>query len=170
MKKILTLLISSWILAGIQAQTGSVKTSTEIKLYHPEENASQGIREAVTKAVAEKKHVLIQAGGNWCSWCIEFNRFCKMDPQIDSVLDADFVIYHLNYSKENLNKDVFAKYGYPQRFGFPVFIILDEKGNRLHTQNSGYLEAGKSYSREKVLDFLLSWNPRALDPSSYINQ
>jgi thioredoxin-related protein len=170
MNKILTLMISIWFMCGIQAQTGSSKTVTEVKLYLPEEKASQGIREAVTKAVAEKKYVLVQAGGNWCGWCIEFNRFCKMDPQIDSVLNADFVIYHLNYSKENLNKDVFAKYGYPQRFGFPVFIILDEKGNRLHTQNSGYLEDGKSYNKEKVMDFLLSWNPKALAPSSYINQ
>ena len=54
---------------------------------------------------------------------------------------------------------MFAKYGYAQRFGFPVFIILDGKGGRVHTQNSAYLEDGKkSYDPEKVLDFLEQWS------------
>jgi hypothetical protein len=45
---------------------------------------------------------------------------------------------------------------------------LDEKGNRLNTQNSEYLEDGKkSYSREKVQAFLEMWSPRALNPLMY---
>ena len=48
---------------------------------------------------------------------------------------------------------MFAKYGYPQRFGFPVFIILDDKGNRIHTQNSEYLEEGKGYNKDKIAEF-----------------
>jgi thioredoxin-related protein len=138
------------------------------KLYDPAANAGKDIAAAIKKAAVEKKHVLIQAGGNWCSWCIEFARFAKVDAQIDSLLKSSFVWYHLNYSKENQNKEVFAKYGFPQRFGFPVFIILDGKGNRIHTQNSEYLENGKkSYDAEKVLNFLQQWSPTALDPKLY---
>ena len=114
--------------------------------------------------------MLIQAGGNWCSWCIEFARFSKVDIKIDSVIKASFIVYHLNYSKENYNKEAFAKYGYPQRFGFPVFIILNEKGERLNTQNSEYLEDGKkSYDKAKVLEFLKKWSPEALNPKQYGN-
>jgi hypothetical protein len=76
-------------------------------------------------------------------------------------------MYHLNYSKENKNLDLLKKYGYPQRFGFPVFIILDANGNKIHTQNSSYLEAGKGYSKEKIIDFLQGWSPVALKPESY---
>jgi thioredoxin-related protein len=140
----------------------------EKKLYSPTANATKDIAAAVKKAKAENKFVLIQGGGNWCSWCIEFARFCKADAKIDSALNASFVWYHLNYSKENENKAVFAKYGYAQRFGFPVFIILDGKGNRIHTQASEYLEDGKkSYDAEKVLNFLQQWSPKALDPKMY---
>jgi len=140
------------------------------KLYNPQANAAADIKAAIDKAAAEKKFVLIQAGGNWCGWCIEFNRFCKADTQIDSLLKSSFVLYHLNWSKENENKSIFAQYGYPQRFGFPVFIILHAKGERIHTQSSAYLEDGKkSYSKEKVLDFLEMWTPRALDAASYGN-
>ena len=122
---------------------------------------------AVKLAKIEHKHILLQAGGNWCSWCIEFNRFTHADSSIDSLLNKCFIVYHLNYSKENLNKTVFAKYGYPQRFGFPVFIILDENGNRMNTENSEYLEQGKSYNKQKVYEFLLNWTPQAMDPSLY---
>jgi len=140
----------------------------ENKLYNPAADAEKDIKAAVKKAKAEHKFVLLQGGGNWCSWCIEFARFCKADAGIDSVIKNSFVWYHLNWSKENKNEKVFARYGFPQRFGYPVFIILDGNGNRIHTQNSEYLEDGKkSYDREKVISFLEMWSPRALDPASY---
>jgi len=145
-------------------------SAQEKKLYNPKANAAADIKAAVDKAATENKFVLIQAGGNWCGWCIEFDRFCKTDTQIDSLLNSSFVLYHLNWSKENENKSIFAQYGYPQRFGFPVFIILNAKGERIHTQNSAYLEDGKkSYTKEKVLDFLEMWTPRALYAASYKN-
>jgi len=113
------------------------------KLYNPDANATKDIAAALKKAAVEKKHVLLQTGGNWCSWCIEFARFAKADAQIDSMLNSSFVWYHLNYSKENKNDALLAKYGFPQRFGFPVFIVLNAKGERIHTQSSEYLEDGK---------------------------
>jgi thioredoxin-related protein len=137
-------------------------------LYKPEANAKMDIENALKKAKAEHKFVLLQAGGNWCPWCIEFHRFCSSDKQIDSIINANFVWYHLNYSKENKNEDLFKKYDYPQRFGFPVFIILNEKGERIHTQSSEYLEDGKkSYNKKKVISFLENWSPAALDPTKY---
>lgn len=160
MKKIVLLCA---IIVSLQATAQTI----EKNVYNPTADAAKDITEAVKKAKAEKKHVLIQVGGNWCSWCLEFNRFCKTDPQIDSLLKADYIVYHLNYSKENTNEALFAKYGFPQRFGFPVFIILDETGNRLHTQNSAYLEQGKSYHKENVLAFFKAWNYKATDPATY---
>lgn len=138
-------------------------------LYHPEENAAIAIDAAIKKAKEEKKQVFIQAGGNWCSWCIEFNRFTTADSQIDSLIKTDYVVYHLNYSKENKNEKVFENYKFPQRFGFPVFLILNDKGELIHTQNSAYLEAGKSYDKDKVLGFLNDWNRKALNADTYKN-
>lgn len=102
-------------------------------LYNPAENAGANIEAAIKKAAAENKFVVLHAGGNWCSWCLEFARISKANPQIDSVINSSFVWCELKYSKENKNEDVLAKYAFPQRFGFPVFIILDGKGQRIHT-------------------------------------
>lgn len=161
MKKWLSFILVAQFFLRVNAQ------HTGANLYDPSANAADDIAAVVKKANSENKHVLLQAGGNWCSWCIEFNRFAHADFSIDSLLSKSFIVYHLNYSKENMNKAIFEKYGFPQRFGFPVFIILDANGNRIHTQNSGYLEQGKSYNKEKVLEFLSQWTPQALDPSSY---
>ena len=125
---------------------------TKFKLYNPEENAKQGIAKAVKEAKGKGKHVFIEVGGNWCIWCARFNDFVNNDKSIDSLVSSNYVVYHLNYSKENKNKDLLAKYGFPQRFGFPVFLILDEKGNLLHTQTSWYLEDGKkSYDKRDAI-------------------
>lgn len=137
------------------------------KIYNPDADAAKDIKAAVARAAKEKKHILLQMGGNWCVWCLRFNDFVKSDPQLDSMVNANYVVYHLNYSKENENTEIFAQYGYPQRFGFPVFVVLDEKGNRIHTQNSVYLEEGKSYNKQVVMDFFRHWSPAALDPQKY---
>ncbi len=137
------------------------------KLYSVNANAKNDIALAVRQAKAEKKLVMIQAGGNWCSWCLLFDKTVKNDIQLDSALKANYVVYHLNYSKENQNEAVFAQYSYPQRFGFPVFIILDQNGKLLHTQNSSYLEEGKGYNKNKVLGFFSDWSVAAFDPKNY---
>jgi thioredoxin-related protein len=144
---------------------------TKFKLYAPNENAEQGISKAIAQAKAEGKHVFIQIGGNWCIWCARFNDFITNDTKIDSLIKAGYIVYHMNYSKENFNAKLLAKYGYPQRFGFPVFLVLDGNGKLLQTQNSWYLENGnKSYDRDKVIEFFTDWSPSALDPKNYNEQ
>ena len=52
--------------------------------------------------------------------------------------------------------------GNPARFGFPVFVVLDENGKVIHTQDSSFLEEGKSYNKEKVIRFFECWTPKAV--------
>lgn len=136
-------------------------------IYNPQANAQQQINNAVKQAAKEKKHVLLQIGGNWCVWCIRFHNTVNGDSVLKKQMDDNFVVVHLNYSPENKNEKVLALLGYPQRFGYPVFVVLDAKGNRLHTQNSAYLEEGKGHSKEKIAEFFKHWSPAALDASNY---
>ena len=137
------------------------------KLYKPEENAEQKISDAVKQAKSEGKHVFIQIGGNWCIWCARFNDFVTTDKSIDSLIKANYVVYHMNYSKENKNEKLLTKYDFPQRFGFPVFLILDANGKLIHIQNSSYLEEGKGYNGKTVSGFFNDWAPKAFDPKQY---
>ncbi len=111
----------------------------KFNLYKPAEDAESAIKKDVKEAKSEGKHVFIQIGGNWCVWCARFNDFVNSSKTLDSLVKANYIVYHMNYSKENTNAKLLAKYGFPQRFGFPVFLILDGEGNLIHTQNSAYL-------------------------------
>lgn len=161
MKKIF-ILIS--ILTGMSCLAQDM---TKFNLYKPTEDAESGIKKAVKEAKSEGKHVFIQIGGNWCVWCARFNDFVNSSKTLDSLMKSNYVVYHMNYSKENTNAKLLAKYGFPQRFGFPVFLILDGEGNLIHTQNSAYLEEGKGYDYDNVKEFFSSWSKKALDPEQY---
>ena len=163
MKKILVFFVLMTISVIVFSQD-----LTKFNLYSPTANAEKEIARAVAKAKTQSKHVMIQIGGNWCIWCARFNDFVTTDKQLDSTVNADYITYHMNYSKENYNLALMAKYGYPQRFGFPVFLVLNGKGKLIHTQNSWYLEDGKkSYDREKVTSFFNDWAPEVFDPKKY---
>ena len=140
------------------------------KLYNPEANVSAAITQGLIKAKAENKHLLLQIGGNWCPWCIKFHQLCQNDNEISSLINKNYVTIKINYSKENRNLAELKNLDYPQRFGFPVFVVLDKEGKRIHTQNSAYLEEEKGYSKKKVLDFLMQWSPGALNPNLYIDK
>jgi uncharacterized protein YyaL (SSP411 family) len=159
MKRI-TLIFSSFLLTAfcLFSQTA------EVKIYNPDANAREDIAKAVHQARAENKHVLLQIGGNWCPWCIRLHGMETTDIQIDSILKADYVMVLVNVAKEKDKRDpeLMASLGNPQRFGFPVLVILNQEGERIHTQDSWYLEQDKSYDREKLVHFLKMWNVAAV--------
>lgn len=131
------------------------------KPYHPEANALLEIQEAVKLAKQTNKNVMIQAGGNWCIWCLRFNDYVQKTPELKKIVDDNYVYYHLNWSPENKNEKIFASYGNPgDKFGYPVFVVLDENGKQIHTQDSAVLEEGSGYSLEKVKSFFNEWKPK----------
>ena len=144
--------------------TATVRAQDAKKLYDPSLDGMKQIKEAVAKASTEGKHVLIQYGGNWCSWCIKFDAFCKADTAITKVISLNYVPVKLNYDPTNKNDAANAYLGNPTRFGFPVFIIIDGKGNVIHIQDSSLLEVGSDYSKQKVTGFFRQWTAAAIIP------
>lgn len=150
------------VTAFSQTTSATIQSKTLPKLYKPQENAEARLTHLVKKAQKEHKNIILQGGGNWCIWCLRFDDFWRSNPEIKKIVDDNYLYYHLNYSPENKNEKLFAKFGNPgQKYGYPVFIVLDENGNQIHTQDSAVLEDGKSYSAEKVKDFFEKWKPKA---------
>ncbi len=141
--------------------------SDRTTLYDPSRDAVADVAQSVAQAKAEGKHVMVQLGGNWCVWCYRFHDFVEADSSLSSFLEENYVVLHVNFSPENRNEALLTQWEYPQRFGFPVFVVLDANGRRLHTQNSGYLELEKSYDTQTVKGFFRDWTATSLDPASY---
>jgi thiol:disulfide interchange protein len=141
---------------------------TASKPYDVKLDANIQINTALKQAKKEHKHVLVQIGGNWCSWCLKLHKLYKSNARIDSILHADYVLVYANYSSENKNTKAMERLGHPERFGFPVLVVLNAEGVRLHTQDSGLLEGGPlGHDPDKVMTFLRNWTRKAVDPQTY---
>ncbi|AZA59669.1 thioredoxin family protein [Chryseobacterium indoltheticum] len=132
------------------------------KPYDPKADAQADINKLVAHAKKEGKNIMIQAGGNWCIWCLRFNQYVQTTPELKKMVDNNYLYYHLNYSPDNKNEKVFSQYGNPgEKFGYPVFIVLDKNGKMIHIQQSDVLEDGKGYSLEKTKEFFNQWAPKS---------
>lgn len=155
------ILFAAIIVCSVVASAQGLK-----KVYNETINTKAQIDSALVKAADESKFVICQVGGNWCPWCLKFAQFIVDDAEIASLIEKNFVYIHVNYSrtdKSEATKATMARLNNPQRFGFPVFVLLDEQGKALHIQDSSFLESGKTYDREKVLRFLRCWTPQAVN-------
>jgi thioredoxin-related protein len=165
MKKILAITVFSVVLLLTANAQSTIK-----RVYNEEINPLEQIDEAVAQAKSSGKYVVCQLGGNWCPWCLLFADFVTKDSTISKVIDENFVYIHVNYNpratadkdKTQQNTKLLQRLGNPARFGYPVFIVLDEKGKVVHIQDSSFLEEGKGYNQEKVLRFFKNWTPKAV--------
>lgn len=159
-----------WTLACLMIFFGATVTSYAQRsapdIYDPKADAQADIDAAVAKARQADKHVFVQVGGNWCGWCIRFHDLVDATPELKDYLNEHYETVLVNYSQDNKNPEVMAKLGYPGRFGFPVFVILDGNGKVLHIQNSAYLEEGQGHSVKEVMGFLKGWTSAAVKPEN----
>lgn len=155
---------------GMEREVTEQPTKSLKKVYNEEINPIEQIDQAVAKAKAEGKFVVCQVGGNWCPWCLKFADFIANDTAISKVIDENFEYIHVNYNPRKSQgpeqveqgKALMKRLDNAGRFGFPVFVILDEEGKILHIQDSSFLEEGEGYNQEKVLRFFKNWTPSAV--------
>lgn len=133
------------------------------KVYDEGVDAMEQIREATALAQKTGRYVMCQVGGNWCPWCLRFAEFATKDSVIAPLMAENYVYIHVNYSKGNKNQEAMKYLGNPGRFGYPAFVVLNEKGVPIHIQESESLEEGKGYSRKRVEKFLRLWNKEAVE-------
>ena len=160
-------LIALFLSLTVQAQTALKK------VYNEDINPIEQIDQAVFKAKASGKFVVCQVGGNWCIWCLRFADFIANDTTISKVINDNFEYIHVNYNPRKSGGEekkmqaaaLMKRLDNCGRFGYPVFVVLDETGKVIHIQDSGFLEEGQSYSQEKVLQFFKNWTPQAVKKS-----
>jgi hypothetical protein len=104
---------------------------------------------------------------------MKFHALVTGYPKLDSLMKADYVYLLINVPKEKDKRDfaLFQQLEYPNRFGYPVFLIFDGTGKRINTVDSDGFEYPNTkvpgYDTAKVERFLKLWTVKALDPKTY---
>ena len=100
-------------------------------------SADSVLREATSRAEAEKKNVLIIFHASWCGWCHKMDSALN-DPACKKYFDANYVTRHLvvyeSKDKKNLENagvyELLAKYHGTEE-GIPFWLVFDKEGKLL---------------------------------------
>jgi thiol:disulfide interchange protein len=120
--------------------------------FDPTRDAAADLKEALAQASAQGKRVLVDVGGEWCTWCYVLDRFIAGRPEVLRTVGAHYVWLKVNWSPQNRNEQVLARW--PKARGYPHLYVLDASGQLLASQATSELEAGQDYDEQKMLAFL----------------
>jgi len=135
---------------------------TPVAKYDPGRSAEQDLRNAITEAQRTGKRILLEVGGEWCSWCHIMDKFFDQNPNLTKLRDTNYVTVKINFSKENENGKFLGQY--PKIPGYPHLFVLESNGKLLHSQFTGDLEQGQSYNLQKFTKFLEAWVTKPKPP------
>ncbi len=151
-------------LAMAVAAPGAVCSSQvakkEKEIYNERADAHAEIREALEKATAEHKRVIIVFGANWCYDCHVLDAaFHRSD--LAPILAANYRVVHVDIGKGDKNQDLMTKYEVPLKRGIPGLAVLDPDGKLVYSQKNGEFENARALAPEDFLAFLNKWKPAA---------
>ena len=121
-------------------------------------DAAADVAQAVASAAAQGKRVIVDVGGEWCSWCHILDRFVAGNEDVRALVAANFVWVKVNWSPANRNEALLARW--PRVPGYPHLFVLDAQGRVVRSQATSELEAGRDYDRQKMIAFLEASRPR----------
>lgn len=140
---------------AIQASPLSDELPTYSRVYDVKRNPNADGRAALKLAAETNRKVLIEVGGDWCSWCHVLDRFIKEHPKVESRLHEIFVVLKVNISDENDNAEFMA--AFPKANGYPHMYITDNSGTILYSQDTAEFRENKKYSEKRFMDFFDHW-------------
>jgi len=145
-------------LAGMLALACGTANSAGRDIYPPPAQAKADLAAALKTAAATHRRILLDFGGNWCGDCQVLDIYMH-DAQNKPLLDANFVLVHVNVGYMDANLDLAGKYGIPLKRGVPALAVLGEHGELLYSQKNGEFEAMRRMESSAVTAFLVLWRP-----------
>jgi thiol:disulfide interchange protein len=128
------------------------------EIYPAPEQARADLAAGLKLAAAQHRRVLLDFGGNWCTDCQVLDLYFHDDAN-RPILDASYVLVHVNIGMRDQNLDIAARYGIPLEKGVPALAILDSHGKLLYSQKGGEFEAMRRMQSSAVTEFLTHWKP-----------
>lgn len=104
-------------------------TTDEVQIEEPLHNTVINWRkfdqEIFESAKTEQKLVLLNIGANWCHWCHVMDDSTYANPEVQNLLNSNFILAH---EDQDSRADLFAKY---RSYGWPATIVFNANGEEL---------------------------------------
>ena len=156
-RRFLTLALAAAV-AAPSAVCFSQSVKKEKEIYNESADARAEIKEALEKATAKHKRVIVVFGANWCYDCHVLDKaFHSSD--LAPILAANYEVVHVDIGKGEKNQDLMAKYEVPMKRGIPGLAVLDADGKLVYSQKNGEFENARALTPEDFLAFLNKWKP-----------
>jgi thiol:disulfide interchange protein len=127
-------------------------------IYPDPSQARADLAAALKAAATTHRRILLDFGGNWCGDCQVLDLYFH-DARNKPILDANFVLVHINIGYMDTNLDIAEQYGVPVQKGVPALAVLSERGVLLYSQKEGQFNAMRTMQSSAVTEFLVKWRP-----------
>jgi thiol:disulfide interchange protein len=147
-------------MAAASAVCFSQVAKRDKEIYNEKADARAEVKEALEKAAAEHKRVLLVFGANWCFDCHVLDKaFHRSD--LAPILAANYEVVHVDIGRGEKNQDLMTTYEVPMKRGIPGLAVLDADGKLVYSQKNGEFENARALTPEDFLAFLTKWKPEA---------
>ncbi len=143
-------------LAALLVLSAGSARSASRDIYPDPSQAKADLAAALKTAASAHKRILLDFGGNWCPDCHVLDIYFH-DPANRAILEANFVLVHVNIGHMDANLEIAQRYEVPLEKGVPALAVLDEHGKLLFSQKSGQFEAMSRMESAEVTKFLVQW-------------
>jgi thioredoxin 1 len=150
--------IKFFAFAALLALSAGTANSADRDIYPDSSQARADLAAALKTASATHRRVLIDFGGNWCGDCQVLDLYMH-DSKNQPLVEANFVVVHVNVGHIDANLDLAEKYGVPLHKGVPALAVLSDHGALLYSQKNGEFEAMRHMESSALTDFLVQWKP-----------
>jgi thiol-disulfide isomerase/thioredoxin len=126
--------------------------------YDETANADHAVAAARARALAHRKLLLIDLGGNWCGDCRVLAGTMALAP-VKAFVAAHYEVALVDVGRFDKNLQIPARYGIHSRLqGVPSLLIVDPRTDRL--LDAGHVAAladARSMSPQALADWLAQW-------------
>jgi thioredoxin-related protein len=159
MKASIFILCTSLLFNGLAYATelNEIKNSLTLysTVYDDKRDPFKDAAAAIKLANETNRNVLIEIGGNWCTWCHKMDSFLGKNPDIYEKLHKEYVLLKINVSDSNDN-EAFMK-SLPPTLGYPHMYVSTATGKMILSKDTAELLSDGNYSRTQWLAFLEQW-------------
>jgi thiol-disulfide isomerase/thioredoxin len=150
-------LVNLVVAVGLALAAGMARPATR-DIYPDPSRARTDLAAALKTAATSHKRVIVDFGGNWCGDCQVLDIYFH-NAQNKPILDANFVLVHVNVGQMDQNLELAEQWGIPVTTGVPALAVLSDKGKLLYGQRGGEFKRMSRMQPGDVTRFLVQWKP-----------